>query len=215
MKNWLRLLLFIAGIPFVAVLLFQPEKKETDGRNQTNDLVNFPFMAMVYEDRGTYGYEPEEAVCHMTAALITEELLTVFDSLESGESRRQEYLKALAVVCRTNMVYLWKQEQCPEQLDIKKNGLPFRKLIPNSAEELWIREAVEATTGAVITDGITEEKAVIAVPFFTSSDWEIKIGEAGEGIGLSLNYALLMAQEGSEFTEIIKYFFPQSKIKVE
>ena len=215
MKKWLRLLLFIAGLPLAAILLFTPEKKEAKEEYQIKNAEELPFMVMLCEDRGTYAYEPEEAVCHITAALLTKERLAAFDNLENGEGKRQEYLKALAVVCRTNMLYTWKQEQCPEELDIKKTGLPFRKLKQNSNEELWIREAVEESTGAVIMDGSKEERTVIAIPFFTSSDWEIKIGEAGEGIGLSLNYALLLAQEGSEFTQIIRYFFPESKIRVE
>ena len=170
----------------------------------------FHFADTAEEARSLYDHKTVDAVWP-----LTEERLAAFDNLENGEGKRQEYLKALAVVCRTNMLYTWKQEQCPEELDIKKTGLPFRKLKQNSNEELWIREAVEESTGAVIMDGSKEERTVIAIPFFTSSDWEIKIGEAGEGIGLSLNYALLLAQEGSEFTQIIRYFFPESKIRVE
>lgn len=215
MKKWLRFFLFVAGLPLAAVLLFQPREKEAEEEQQINNVEEQPFMAMLCEDRGTYFYEPEEAVCYIMAALLTEERLTEFDGLENGENKRQEYLKALAVVCRTNMIYTWKKEQCPKKLDIKQTGLPFRKLKPNSNEELWIREAVKESTGAVIMDESKEKKTIIAAPFFTSSDWEIKIGEAGEGDGLSLNYALLLAQEGSEFTEIIRYFFPQSKIRVE
>ena len=38
------------------------------------------------------------------------------------------------------------------------------------------------------------------------------VGEAGEGAGLSLNYAYELAAQGMDFYEILKYFFTEIKI---
>ena len=66
-------LLFIAGLPLAAILLFPPEKKEAKEEYQIKNAEELPFMVMLCEDRGTYAYEPEEAVCHITAALLTKD----------------------------------------------------------------------------------------------------------------------------------------------
>ena len=75
-----------------------------------------------------------------------------------------------------------------------------------------IVEAVRDTTGAVITDKNSERRTVIAAPFYTTSDWDISIGMAGRGDGLSVNYAAELAKEGKDFNEILNYFYDDIQI---
>lgn len=71
-----------------------------------------------------------------------------------------------------------------------------------------IRQAVEATKGAVIT----RDGDVIAAPFFTTAPSGMLVGEAGEGLGFSLNFAYDMAVSGMGFYEILKYFYGDIRV---
>lgn len=205
MKNLLRLLVFILCVPLLARLLIKPD---TEGQEREPEDGEPPFMVAVDGDKGSFRYEPEHAVDYMMAAAAPWETLSGEITLENI---RQEYLKALAVLCRTNLVYQWQQAGYPKVLAWKDCGLYMKRLRADSAEFSEIRSAVEATRGAVMTD---EKNAVIAAPFFTSSDWDMQIHSVGEGDGFSLNYGVLMARDGADFAEILNGFFENIKIIV-
>ena len=54
----------------------------------------------------------------------------------------------------------------------------------------------------------------MAAPFYTTMDWDMTLGIAGEGDGLSLNYAALLAKEGKDFYSILNYFYKNMQITI-
>lgn len=207
MKNLSRLLIFILLVPLLARFLIKPDMEEEERRREP-EAEELPFMVSVDEDKGSFRYEPERIVEYMIAAVVSWETL---EEKITSEGIRQEYLKALAVLCRTNLVYEWQQAGCPQLLAWKDCGLYMKRLCTDSAWLCEIGSAVEATRGAVMTD---EKNAVIAAPFFTASDWDIQLGNVGEGDGFSLNYGILIAKDGMDFAEILNSFFENIKIVV-
>lgn len=217
MKKLLYMLLLIICLPLIGSLFVKPDRSGWEKEGRDTEDRKLPFLVVVYENRGTFTYEAEDAVSGMAAALVPEELLA--DSAETMEAHsvRQEYFKALAVVCRTNLAYTWEREGKPDKLDFGKCGLPIKRQKGNPVwGEIWdeIKEAVSGTAGAVIVEGDSAEQTINAAPFFTSSDWNLQLGEAGEGEGLSLNYAWVLACEEYRFHEILKYFFKNIEIIV-
>ena len=73
-----------------------------------------------------------------------------------------------------------------------------------------IKRATMDTFGAVIT----KENKVSAAPFFTTSLSDMMMGEEGDGVGFSLNYAYELAKQGMDFYEILKYFFTDIKVNI-
>ncbi len=207
MKNLSRLLIFILCVPLLARLFIKPDTEGQERERQPAEGEP-PFTVAVDGDKGSFRYEPEHTVDYMMAAVVPWETLSGEIALENV---RQEYLKALAVLCRTNLIYEWQQAGYPEVLAWKDCGLYMKRLRADSPELCEIRSAVEATRGAVMTD---ESNAVIAAPFFTSSDWEMQIHSVGEGEGFSLNYGVLMARDGADFAGILNGFFENIKIIV-
>ena len=61
---------------------------------------------------------------------------------------------------------------------------------------------------------ITKEEKVIAAPFFTTSSADMLVGEPGDGVGFSLNYAYELAAQGMDFYEILKYFFGDIRVNI-
>lgn len=207
MKNLSRLLIFILCVPLIARLFIKPDTPGEDRKKEPRDE-ELPFMVAIDEDKGSFRYEPERIVDYMMAAIVPWETLS--EQIPS-DGARQEYLKALAVLCRTNLIYEWYQKDCPQLLEMADCGLYMKRLHADSPQLVEIRNAVEDTRGAVITD---DKSAVIAAPFFTSSDWDIRILSAGEGDGFSLNYGILMARDGMGFAELLNMFFENIKIVV-
>lgn len=207
MKNLSKLLIFIIGMPLIVMIFIKPDTSWRENKDDT-DVINIPFMVAIDEDKGKFQYEPEEAVVYMMAAIVPWDLLW---EQTASDSIRQEYLKALAVVCRTNLIFEWEQAKSPEILDFDECGLFMKRLRTDAPQLDEIKRAVQATAGAVITD---DEKTVIAAPFFTSSDWDIQMQTAGEGKGLSLNYSIFMANNGLNFSQILNAFFQNIKIVV-
>lgn len=212
MKKLLCMLIVIICLPLIASLFIKPDRSEREKKETDTKVTNLPFMVMIYENKGTFGYEPEETVGSMVAAIAPMDDLSDFADIENFSGIQQEYLKALAVVCRTNLVHAWELEGRPDNFDFDKYGLPAKKMKANEPVSDEIRKAVEDTAGAVMADVDLNEKTVIAAPFFTSSDWDIQLGEVGEGEGLSVNYAWLLACEKYSFSEILKYFFENIQI---
>ena len=71
-----------------------------------------------------------------------------------------------------------------------------------------IGQAVDATKGAVIT----RDGKVMTAPFFTTTPSGMLVGEAGNGVGFSLNFAYEMAVSGMGFYEILKYFYGDIRV---
>ena len=73
-----------------------------------------------------------------------------------------------------------------------------------------IERAVEAVKGAVIT----KDGNVITAPFFTTSPAGMLVSEAGDQVGFSLNYAYVLAAQGMDFYEILKYFYGDIRVNI-
>lgn len=176
--------------------------------------INSLFQVTVHESRGDFHYIPEKIVELMVAAQIPEDIVFsegedfVETASQSVYDMEQEYLKALAIVLRTNLIYVWEREGCPQNLDFDSTGLCIKELRTDASGEEAVKKkeierAVAYTYGAVIT----KEESVIAAPFFTSSQGSMLVEEAGEGEGFSLNYAYFLAKEGMDFYKILQRFY--------
>ncbi len=219
MKKILKIFIVIISLPIIGSILIKPPKSVYDsikGKAEKNDtsVINSAFRVMVHEGRGDFYYAPEKIVELMVAAQIPKDIIFsesedfVETTSQSAYDLEQEYLKALAIVFRTNLLYTWECEGCPENLDFDRTGLYIRQLGTDTGSEEYIKwkeieRAVAFTYGAVIT----KENRVIAAPFFTSSQGSMLVEEAGEGVGFSLNFAYILAQDGMDFYKILQYFY--------
>ena len=201
MKKILRVFIIVISLPLIGSLLVKPPKTardttQSDAAKNDASAINSAFLVTVHESRGDFYYAPEKIVELMVAAQIPEEIVFsqgedyVETASQSAYDSEQEYLKALAIVLRTNLVYEWEREGRPENLDLDSTGLCIQELRTDTdgedaVKKKEIERAVAFTYGAVIT----KEKNVIAAPFFTSSQGSLLVEEAGEGDGFSLNYA--------------------------
>ena len=219
MKKILSIFIIVISLPIIGSLLIKPPKTvydETRKDTTVNDtsVINNAFQVTVHESRGDFHYAPEKIVELMIAAQIPEE--TVFSESEdfveteaqSAYDSEQEYLKALSIVLRTNLIYVWEREGCPKNLEFDSTGLRIKELRTDASGEDAVKKreierAVAYTYGAVIT----KDKNVIAAPFFTSSQGSMLVGEMGEGNGFSLNYAYFLAKEGMDFYKILQRFY--------
>lgn len=224
MKKIVRIAFIVIALPLIGSLLIKPAKitNNLTGNNternasSKNDIsvINSAFKVTVHEEKGDFRYAPEELVKLMVAAQIPEDIVFsegedfVERESQSASDSEQEYLKALAIVLRSNLVYVWEHKGCPEILDFNETGLLTRQLHVASGSGAYIKKreierAVAFTYGAVIT----KENRVIAAPFFTSSQGNMLVKEAGEGVGFSLNFAYILAQDGMDFYKILQYFY--------
>ncbi len=219
MKKILRVFIIVISLPLIGSLLVKPPKTardttQSDAAKNDASAINSAFLVTVHESRGDFYYAPEKIVELMVVAQIPEEIVFsqgedyVETASQSAYDSEQEYLKALAIVLRTNLVYEWEREGRPENLDLDSTGLCIQELRTDTDGEdadkkKEIERAVAFTYGAVIT----KEKNVIAAPFFTSSQGSLLVEEAGEGDGFSLNYAYFLAQDGMDFYKILQRFY--------
>lgn len=215
MKKILRIFIVIISLPILGSLLMKSPKDvhdaaQNDAAKNDTSVINSAFQVTVRDHNGAFHYAPEKIVELMVAAQIPEEITFsqgeeyVETASQSAYDAEQEYLKALAIVLRTNLVYVWESERCPKNLDFDSTGLCIRKLRTEDAvKKNEIERAVAFTYGAVIT----KDKSVIAAPFFTSSQGSMLVGEPGEGDGFSLNYAYILAKEGMDFYKILQCFY--------
>lgn len=213
MKKLFKILIFIAAVPIIASLIIKPEPVDKPDEENDTDVISLPFSVIIEDDKGAYQYTPEGIIPYMVNALASRELLSEFEDTVNPTAKRQEYLKALSIVCRSNLIYIWEQQGRPERLDICESGL-YIKNYGDAQKFDEAESAAEATLGAVITNADSEKGAVIAAPFYTTNDWDITIGIAGKGDGLSLNYAVLLAREGKDFYSILNYFYKNMQITI-
>lgn len=220
MNKIFKVVLFVISLPLIGSLLIKPDKILRTTVDKAESVLDVSFQVTVHEDRGDFHYSPEETVELMVAAQLPEDISFyegesfVETESQSAYDLEQEYLKALAIVMRTNLVNIWEREGCPESLDFDSTGLCVKRLRADFSEEHIkqneIERAVAFTCGAVIT----KDEKVIPAPFFTSSESSMLVGEAGDGVGFSLNYAYFLAKEGLDFYEILKYFYDGISVEI-
>ena len=225
MKKIAGFLTFIICLPLIGTLLIKPERDSQQELQNDISVINESFQVVVHEKIGSFSYLPEEVTALLMYRLIPKDI--VFGGSEDyivGEDAiyepEQEYLKALAIVCRSNLVFKWEDCGSPSVFDFDKMELEipyfykiYQTATQNSKEDIKrkeIKRAVDATSGAVIT----KENQVVAAPFFTTTRADLFIDEAGDGTGFSLNYAYELAKQGMNFKEIINYFFPDRKVTI-
>lgn len=225
MKKIAGVLAFIICLPLIGTIFIKPERDRQQKTQNDISVINQSFQVVVHEEIGTFSYLPEEFTVLLMYRMIPKDI--VFGGSEdfiAGEDTaydpEQEYLKALSIVCRSNIVSAWEDCGMPKVLDFDKIGMDiscfykiYHTAAQNSDEGIKLKEikrAVAATDGAVIT----KEDEVIAAPFFTSTRADLFVDEAGDGTGFSLNYAYELAKQGMNFKEIIQYFFLDRKVTI-
>lgn len=230
MRKLTGVLAFVVCVPLIGMLLVKPDHRIIEEEDDDTSVINESFEISVREENGIFYYRPEVLTGVLMYCVIPEE--TAFTSSEDYIVKmdevydpEQEYLKALAIVCRSCIVSAWEAEQCPGVLDydtMQFGARDFYKIIQTDAVYTKvfsnavlmpfggsdnrlneIKQAVDATKGAVIT----RDGKVLAAPFFTTSPSGMLVGEAGNGVGFSLNFAYDMAVSGMGFYEILKYFY--------
>lgn len=226
MRKISGMLVFIICLPLIGTMFIRRDGTAADEVVFETSTADERFTVLVHENAGDMVYGPEMFTALMMHCIIPENM--EFTSSEdyivtsgtggAAHDPEQEYLKALAVICRTDIVYVWEQAERPDMLDFDKMGLEcgeFARSYADTAADSGektrrdeIKKAVNATMGAVIT----KENEVAAAPFFTTSDADMLVGEPGDGTGFSLNFAYELAVRGMDFYEILKNFFGDIKI---
>lgn len=177
---WFAILL---GVPLLLGIFSRDEEQQDMQKVKKSDA---GFEVMVSDATGSYRYDPEELIPYIVAAIVpfgTEEQL----------------LQALAILCRTNLVYGWEEAGRPQHIAFETCGLPIcdffeykNRLLEkiNSAEDKEddIKRAVEATEGIILLF----EGNTIKAPFFTLSNGWTRSDIAGD------EYAYLQEQSCEE-----------------
>ena len=231
MRKLTGIVIFIVSLPLIGSILIKPDKRVWKEDEDDTSVINECFEIAVREDVGTFYYKPEiltglmmyRAVPGDTIFSGSEDYIVRIDEVWDPE---QEYLKALAIVCRSNIVYDWEAGKRPDVLDfdrmqfvaadfyriVQTNAVYARVLADESGciRLNEIRRAVDATQGAVLT----RDGRVITAPFFTTMPSDMLVSEPGDGDGFSLNYAHELAVEGYDFYEILKYFYDDFRITI-
>lgn len=186
MKKASRVLMILFCIPFLCS--FFMKKEETDCEDVITRTVSLAgFEVLAAEETGTFLYDPEEILPYLVAAILP-------------QNSKEQLLEAAAIVCRTNLIKTWEQEQKPSKLDLSKTGLnickrtEYRKLLSMTEEETatdFIRRAVKATQGIILT----YEGETIEAPFFYLSAGSTR--DAGECFAEG-KYPYLKAKECTE-----------------
>ena len=225
MKKTAVILTFIICLPLIGTLFIKPAQDRHEEIKTDMSVIDQSFRIVVHEDIGDFRYSPEEFTGLLMYRVIPKDI--VFGSseeyIDGGDTMvepEKEYLKALSIVCRSNIVAVWEMCGCPDVLDFDKMNMDMKQFykiyhrsVSGSAEDIRLKEvkrAVTATYGAVIT----KEDQVITAPFFTTPRAALFVGEAGDGYGFSLNYAYEMAKKGMDFYELLKYFFQDIKVTI-
>lgn len=207
-KSITFMLVFFILFSMLVVVFNQNDKKKNTKENAINSL----FSVILYDEKGSFIFTPEDMVVYMTRSIVPYE----FISEMADESAKIEYYKALAVVCRTNLVNEWNDKGCPDKLDYMKTNLAQIILTDNIYDLKKIKEASKATAGVVITDSVSDDKdgEVIVAPFFTSAKGDLLAKQAGKGVGLSLNFAFVKAKEGLDYVDILQFFYGKVGFRV-
>ena len=214
---------FAVCVPLLGMLLIKPDQRIREEPDDDTSVIDESFEISVREENGIFYYKPEILTGILMYCVIPED--TAFTSSEDYIVRmdevydpEQEFLKALSIVCRSCIVAAWEAEQRPEVLDydamqfgvqdfyrVIQADAVYTKVFSNGSDNRFneIKQAVDATKGAVIT----RDGKVMAAPFFTTTPSGMLVGEAGDGVGFSLNFAYEMAVSGMGFYEILKYFY--------
>lgn len=219
MKKLSGVITFMVCIPLIATMFVKPDKDAWKNKETDTSVINERFSVCVREDIGTFHYTPENLTELVMYRVIPQDIaFSISEDYIEGTDPEQEYLKALAIVCRSNIVAAWEAEQCPAVLDfdrIQFEAGDFYQIHTSAGDAQRvrlneIRRAVSATMGAVIT----KEGSVTTAPFFTTSPAGMLVSEAGEGSGFSLNYAYELAAQGMDFYEILKSFFEGIRVDI-
>lgn len=224
-KKISRLVALIICMPVVGMLFVRPDMGGWKGGQEEESTLDGQFLVRVHEGPGDFCYSPEELTRLLMFSSIPEDMTfsvseDYIEGMGTVQDPEQEYLKALSIVCRSNVVNGWLEAGCPDVLEFERLGFAAADLFgvyrdAARDEEAGtrineIKKAAAATMGAVIT----KEGQVIAAPFFTTGPSDMLVGEAGDGVGFSLNYAWELARKGAGFYEILKYFFDDIKVDI-
>lgn len=220
MNKIIKIFMIVIGLPLIGIMFIRPNKAAQGAAESKKADLNYGFDVVVRDERGDFSYSPEETVELMMAAQIPKEIAFsegedfVENAQRAAYDSEQEYLKALSVVLRTNLIYAWERGGCEKIFDFEDTGLRVKRLKADASKEEAVRKneiekAAYATRGVVIT----KEGKVIAAPFFTSAPESMLINEAGNGEGFSLNYAYYLAETGMDFYRILKYFYAQISVE--
>lgn len=225
MKKISRLVTFIVCLPLIGTVFVKPDKGAWKTEECDAGGIDERFVICVEEDIGSFVFQPEQLTEFLMYKAIPEDMVfrSSEDYIAEADTVRdpeQEYLKALAIVCRSNLVAVWEAEQCPEVLDYEKLHFAanyFYRIHTEATSDSdalvklnEIERAAQAVKGAVIT----KEGSVTAAPFFTTSPAGMLVSEAGDQVGFSLNYAYVLAAQGMDFYEILKYFYGDIKVNI-
>ena len=199
MRKLTGVLTFMVCVPLIGTIFIKPVREPWKQEDEDVSVLDESFQVVVEEEIGTFYYQPEMLTGLLMYRVIPED--TVFSSSEDYIVREdaaydpeQEYLKALAIVCRSNIAAAWEGEQCPELLLYEQMAFEADKFyrilqtLPENSRRVKLNEikrAVDATKGVVIT----RDGAVMTAPFFTTSPSDMLVSEVGSGDGFSLNYA--------------------------
>lgn len=216
---------FMVCIPLAGTMFVKPDRSSPKQEKDGISVMNESFAVLVDEDIGSFYYSPEKLTELTMYRMIPEDF--VFSASEdfivgtdAAHDPEQEYLKALSIICRSNIVCAWETEQRPDILEYGRIQLEpayfyriYTDVLTNEEKNIRldeIKRAAKATRGAVIT----KDNSVVMAPFFTTSPSDMLVSEAGDGVGFSLNFSYELARQGMDFYDILKYFFGDIKIIV-
>lgn len=236
-KKLMGIIVFIVCVPLIGSILIKSDRQNWKRITYDISVMDESFKIAVKEENGTFYYKPETLTGLLMYRVIPEDIEFSCSEdfivrIDNAQDPEQEYLKALAIVCRSCIAFAWETEQCPEVLDygrmqfgasdfykIIQTDAAYRKVLSDNNILLGnkthiklneIERAVDATKGAVIT----RDGKVIAAPFFTTAPSDMLVGDGSRGVGFSLNYAYDLATEGVNFYGLLRYFYEDFRVTI-
>lgn len=216
---------FVICVPLIGTIFIKPDKSSWKQEKIAESAMDERFLVQVDEDIGSFYYSPEKLTELIMYKTVPEDF--VFSASEdfiagtdTAHDPEQEYLKALSIICRSNIVCAWEAQQRPEILAYDRLQLEQVYFYRIYTDILYdeekknrlneIKRAADATKGAVIT----KDNSVATAPFFTTPPSDMLVSEPGGGAGFSLNYSYELARQGMDFYGILKYFFDDIKVNI-
>ena len=110
MKKLPRLLAILLCFPLLGNLFITEDERPQREERMASTA---GFSVIVETQNGSYCYDPEEVLPFMMASML-------------ADQKGEELCRAAAVICRTNLVYKWQQENRPGQLILEDTGMACR-----------------------------------------------------------------------------------------
>ena len=166
---------------------------------------NAGFKVKIEQPQGIYHTNPEEVVLKMSYAMlpsVDEDCYFWEDYEKLTTEQKQEFLKVLMILSRTNLYKAWIDAQFPAEMDFPVDKLSMDKKI-SGKETKDALSAQQETQGIIIC----KNEKVMYLPYFFLSTGETRSGKKCNSDKINKKYVTLLKLEKQSFQEKLRTDF--------